>query len=63
MDQVAVREMVMKHDEFVAESKRLQAEYGRKLRRDRAIYVGTAVVVLCAAFAFLLLGCQMPLRQ
>lgn len=52
----------MNRDEFIAESKRLQAEYGRKLRRDRAIYVGTAVVVLCAAFAFLLLGCQMPLR-
>jgi hypothetical protein len=52
----------MNRDEFIAESKRLQAEYDR----NRRINLVCAAVLL--AFAALLLlsvlaACQMPLRQ
>jgi hypothetical protein len=54
-------ESAMNRDEFIAESKRLQAEYDR----TRRINLVCAAVIL--AFAVLLLlsvltACQMPLR-
>jgi predicted nucleic acid-binding Zn ribbon protein len=50
----------MNRDEFIAESKRLQAEYDRRRNRGTIVIVLTALAV--CALAFVLAACQVPLR-